>query len=469
MDQFRNLSCQLIHCGKKAKHYVTYDAIYVCGCCKKLKYFDGETVPLVDPEEIQKSLDYVKFNLEGINEPGFNDRWDGLQDFIDNFEQRVVQGEARLKELVDNLLWTKMQELETQIDSLVQEFNSSELFRTFLHYINAENIRQRANGILPSEMAIKENNQLRRQLEKMVREKVELQRNCRDRLTEQENINDELVRQRDQLANDLEISQARVQELETVQQRVNELENTNAELDRSLVRHQTERQEHITQIDHLKNIYDKLTQNISKEVDALKKTQKKNHKATTQNIQTLKENIQADQAKLKEEFKASQEETKESEDNSPPKKKSLLEAEMEKNPKCREFAKKMASSKSFNFDLRNKVGLKVMELADAKELSHLEEIRLVNVGCVDEKTFHNFTSKIPHGLKDLALNFSPNGYSAGSITAYLPSILPLQSKLTGKICFDCTKISESEEAQIGKAFKHIKVEYYNPINVDSDY
>ncbi|CAI2361728.1 unnamed protein product [Moneuplotes crassus] len=236
MSKFEDLTCELSHCKRKVKHFVPCADKYVCGCCKKQKYFKRESFRLVDPEEIVKSLEYVEINIQAIKntcvgqESAVTEAWRDLKGFLESFKQRAVQGRATLKELLHNKNWPELSQLELQTDAIVEELNESQIFRDFIHYQHAENIRLSSNEVLADNVAMQENYKLRRALEKLVREKAATERNYRGQIAELLNSKEEIARQREQFANDLEAAQQRLVELEDVQARVQELEERNTDL-----------------------------------------------------------------------------------------------------------------------------------------------------------------------------------------------------------------------------------------------
>ncbi|CAI2362339.1 unnamed protein product [Moneuplotes crassus] len=445
MSKFEDLTCELSHCKRKVKHFVPCVGKYVCGCCKKQKYFKRESFRLTDPEEIVKSLEYVEINIQAIKntcvgqESAITGAWRDFKDFLESFEQRAVQGRATLKELLHNKNWPELSQLELQTDAIVEELNESQIFRDFIHYQHAENIRLSSNEVLADNVAMQENYKLRRDLEKLVREKAATERNYRGQIAELLNSKEEIARQREQFANDLEAAQQRLVELEAVQARVQELEERNTELDRDLVRHQTEREEHLTQIKDLKSNYDELVQNIKAEITSMKQPQvQSSHKA---------QSPCASPSDPKEESKTP------------------------------DVFKRAAVPTSIVLDMSKGSDKKRLEGMDKSELENMESIEISNLDKIEEAnkptqpsltnpstdSFSTFAAKIPRGLKSLSLQFTLLKQISiiGIIYPFphLVSILSLSSKITERLCIHCNGMNRSDKSQIDSAFRGIKVEY----------
>ncbi|CAI2360378.1 unnamed protein product [Moneuplotes crassus] len=143
-----------------------------------------------------------------------------------------------------------------------------------------------------------------------------------------------------------------------------------------------------------------------------------------------------------------------------------LQEEMSIDQECRKFVVKMKKKERATFRLNEEMHKKVFGLVDQEFLENFEKISVCRCKEISPDEFFTFASKISHGLKDF--NFSLGDHTSSvKITAYLPSILLLKSKIKEKISFyDCI-MTFKEKAQIEKTFAGIEVEY-NYVQVVED-
>ncbi|CAI2359513.1 unnamed protein product [Moneuplotes crassus] len=134
----------------------------------------------------------------------------------------------------------------------------------------------------------------------------------------------------------------------------------------------------------------------------------------------------------------------------------LLQEEMGRDPECLKFVDNMKEDKGAWFLLKNELHQKVFRLVDQAALSELKIITIRDANLVDEADFTTFTTKIPLNLNYFDFNLE-SPYS--KITAYLPSILLLSSKITGTIRLASCTITVKEIVLINKTFKAIRVRY----------
>ncbi|CAI2371109.1 unnamed protein product [Moneuplotes crassus] len=133
---------------------------------------------------------------------------------------------------------------------------------------------------------------------------------------------------------------------------------------------------------------------------------------------------------------------------------SPLEAEMARSSRFRSTMGYMASLPEFTFDLGRKFDRKMLKLVDAKSLSHLQGVCLLQFNKIDVATFQAFISLLPSPIQNLCLSGS---FPYPSIYPYIPSILSLSTSLTRVLEFDCIVITKEEKVQLRKAFKGLDV------------